>query len=45
MAIQHNLDALSQKDAEEIVQTLKECSEKLEKIAQRTKNEDKTQSV
>ena len=45
MAIQHNLDALSQKDAEEIVQTLKECSEKLEKIARRLRNEYKTQSV
>lgn len=42
MAIQHNLDALSQKDAEEIVQTLKECSEKLEKIAQRLRDENKT---
>ena len=45
MAIRHNLDDLSQRDAEEIVQTLKECSEKLEKIAKRTKNEDKTQTV
>jgi uncharacterized protein YukE len=45
MAIQHNLDALSQKDAEEIVQTLKTCSEKLEKIAQRLRNEDRTKSV
>ena len=42
IAIRHNLDALSQKDAEEIVQTLKECSEKLEKIARRFRDEDKT---
>ena len=45
MAIRHNLDDLSQRDAKEIVQTLKECSEKLEKIAQRTKNENKTQTA
>jgi DNA-binding PadR family transcriptional regulator len=45
MAIRHNLNDLSPRDAKEIVQTLKECSEKLEKIAQRTKNEDKAQSV
>jgi DNA-binding PadR family transcriptional regulator len=45
MTIRHNLDDLSQRDAQEIVQTLTECSQKLEKIAKRTKNEDKTQSV
>jgi Skp family chaperone for outer membrane proteins len=42
MAIQHNLDALSQKDAEDIVQTLKECSEKLENFAQRLRDGVKT---
>jgi Skp family chaperone for outer membrane proteins len=42
MAIQHNLDDLSQKDGEDIVQALNECSEKLEKIAQRLRDENKT---
>ena len=42
MAIRHNLDDLPQKDVEEIVQTLKGCSEKLEKIARRLRDEDKT---
>ena len=42
MAIRHNLDDLSQKDAEEIVQALNECSEKLEKIARRLGEKGKT---
>jgi len=42
MAICHNLDDLSRRDAQEIVQTLTECSEKLEKIAQRLRDENKT---
>ena len=41
IAIRHNLDNLSQKDAEEIVQALKECSEKLEKHARKFGNTDK----
>ena len=35
MSIRHNLDKLSQKDAEEITQVLAECSKKLEKLAKR----------
>jgi DNA-binding PadR family transcriptional regulator len=42
MAIRHNLDDLSQKDAEEIIQALNECSEKLEKIARRLGEKGKT---
>jgi DNA-binding PadR family transcriptional regulator len=42
ITIRHNLDDLSQKDAEEIAQTLRECSEKLEKIATRLKEKRKT---
>jgi hypothetical protein len=42
MTIRHNLDGLSQKDAEEIVQALNECSEKLEKIARRLGEKGKT---
>jgi DNA-binding PadR family transcriptional regulator len=42
MTIRHNLDDLSQKDAEEIAQTLRECSEKLEKIATRLNEKRKT---
>ena len=42
MAIRHNLDGLSQKDAEEMVQALNECSEKLEKIARRLGEKGKT---
>jgi DNA-binding PadR family transcriptional regulator len=42
MAIRHNLDNLSQKDAQEIVQALKECSKKLEEISKRLKEKSKT---
>jgi hypothetical protein len=35
LAIRHNLDELSQKDSDEIVQALNECSGKLEEIARR----------
>jgi DNA-binding PadR family transcriptional regulator len=41
IAICHNFDDLSQKDAEEIVQALKECSEKLEKHARKFGKTDK----
>lgn len=42
LAIRHNLDELSQKDSDEIVQALNECSGKLEKIAQRLSDENET---
>jgi DNA-binding PadR family transcriptional regulator len=35
MIIHHNLDALPQEDTEEIVQALKECSERLSKLARK----------
>lgn len=41
MTIRRNLDDLSQEDSEEIIQVLKECSEKLEKLAQRFGAEEK----
>ncbi len=40
MSIRHNLDGLSQKDAEEIAQALKKCSKTLEKFAQRSRDHD-----
>jgi DNA-binding PadR family transcriptional regulator len=40
IVIRHNLDDLPQKDAEEIVQALKECAEKLEKKARRFRKRD-----
>jgi DNA-binding PadR family transcriptional regulator len=45
MAICHNLDELSQEDAEKIVQALNGCAAKLGKIAQRLRDEGKTQFV
>jgi hypothetical protein len=45
MAICHNLDELSQEDAEAIVQALNGCAAKLGKIAQRLGDEGKTQFV
>jgi DNA-binding PadR family transcriptional regulator len=42
MTIRNNLDGLSQKDTDDIAQALNDCSEKLEKIARRLPNEDKT---
>jgi DNA-binding PadR family transcriptional regulator len=42
LAIRHNLNGLSQKDSDEIAQALNECSEKLEKIARRLRDEGKT---
>ena len=38
-SIRHNVDALSQKDADEIAQALNECSSKLEKFSQKPKND------
>jgi len=42
MYIRHNLNGLSQRDIGEIVQALTECSEKLEKVAKKLKNEKET---
>jgi DNA-binding PadR family transcriptional regulator len=42
MFIRHNPDGLSQKDACEIAQALNECSEKLERFAQRLGNNRET---
>ena len=42
MSIRHKLDGLSQEDAEEIAQILKECSQKLEKFAQRRRDDSVT---
>ena len=42
LSIRHNLDRLSQEDAKEIAQLLKECSQKLEKFSQRPRNDSKT---
>ena len=42
MSIRHNLDGLSQKDAEDIAQTLEVCSKKLEKFPQNTRANGKT---
>lgn len=39
MKIRHNLDVLSQRDIDEIVLALTECSKKLEKVAKKLKNE------
>ena len=45
MVIRHDLDELSQEDAEIIVQALNECAAKLGEIAQRLSDEGKTQFV
>lgn len=42
LSIRHNLDGLSQEDAEGIAQLLKECSQKLEKFVQRPRNDSRT---
>lgn len=42
LTIRNNLDALSQKDTDEIAQTLNNCSQKLQKIARQFKDEHKT---
>jgi hypothetical protein len=42
MSIRHDLGGLSQKDAEDIAQTLEVCSKKLEKFPQNTRANGKT---
>ena len=44
MSARHNLDSLSQKDAEEIAQALTQCSENLEQFTHRTKYNGKPNS-
>jgi DNA-binding PadR family transcriptional regulator len=41
MVIRRNLDALSQDDAQEIVQAIDACSERLEKLSRRFKKEER----
>jgi uncharacterized protein YukE len=40
ITLHHTLDELSATDATEIAEALRDCSEKLNKIAQKLKNED-----
>jgi DNA-binding PadR family transcriptional regulator len=42
MYIRHNLEGLSERDIDEIVKALTECSEKLEKVAKKLKRERET---
>ena len=42
MSIRHNLEGLSQKDAEEITQALNQCSQKLEKFTKRHRVDGET---